>query len=33
MSIFRQTGSGVSSVVDPYGRILNRVDPFKEGST
>ncbi|HRQ23609.1 MAG TPA: nitrilase-related carbon-nitrogen hydrolase, partial [Anaerolineales bacterium] len=30
MSIFRQTGQGVSSAVDVYGRELNRVDSFKE---
>ncbi|HEX6035966.1 MAG TPA: nitrilase-related carbon-nitrogen hydrolase [Anaerolineales bacterium] len=33
MSIYRQTGSGVSSVIDAYGRILQRVDAFKEDST
>lgn len=30
MSIFRQTGQGVSSAVNVYGRELNRVDSFKE---
>lgn len=30
MSIFRQTGNGVSSVIDPYGRVINRVDMFQE---
>lgn len=33
MSIFRQTGSGVSSVIDAYGRTLQRVDSFEEEST
>lgn len=30
MSIFRQTGQGVSSAVDVHGSELNRVDSFKE---
>jgi apolipoprotein N-acyltransferase len=30
MTIFRQTGGGVSSVVDARGRIINRVDMFEE---
>ncbi len=30
MSIYRQTGSGVSSVIDAYGRIIHRVDHFKK---
>ena len=30
MTIFRQTGDGVSLVADPYGRTLNRVDIFQE---
>jgi len=30
MSIFRQTGAGVSSVVDARGRIVNRIDIFEE---
>jgi apolipoprotein N-acyltransferase len=30
LSIFRQTGQGVSSAVNVYGRELNRVDSFKE---
>jgi apolipoprotein N-acyltransferase len=30
MSIFRQTGSGVSSVIDAYGRTIHRVDAFAE---
>lgn len=30
VSIFRQTGQGVSSAVDVYGRELNRMDSFKE---
>lgn len=33
MFIFRQTGSGVSSVIDPYGRTLRRVDLFEEQGT
>jgi apolipoprotein N-acyltransferase len=33
MSIYRQTGSGVSSVIDGYGRIIHRVDAFQEKST
>jgi len=32
MSIYRQTGSGVSSVIDGYGRTLQRVDMFEEES-
>ena len=32
MSIYRQTGSGVSSVIDAYGRTLQRVDTFEEES-
>jgi len=28
--IYRQTGAGVSSVIDAYGRLLNRVDIFEE---
>ena len=30
MSIYRQTGAGVSSVVDAYGREINRVDIFED---
>ena len=33
LSIFRQTGSGVSSVIDPHGRTLQRVDVFEEEGT
>ncbi|GAB4569116.1 MAG: apolipoprotein N-acyltransferase [Anaerolineales bacterium] len=33
VSIFRQTGQGVSSVVDVHGRELNRVDSFKENAS
>lgn len=33
MSIYRQTGSGVSSVIDAYGRTLQRVDVFEEPTT
>ena len=32
MSIFRQTGEGVSSVVDAHGREVNRVDMFTENA-
>lgn len=32
MTIFRQTGQGVSSVIDAHGRELNRVDMFKENA-
>ena len=30
MSIYRQTGSGVSAVIDAYGRTVHRVDTFRE---
>jgi apolipoprotein N-acyltransferase len=30
LTIFRQTGQGVSLVSDAYGNILNRVDTFEE---
>src|SRR5512145_1018655 len=33
MTIFRQTGSGVSSVTDTHGRVIQRVDSFEEKST
>ena len=33
MSVFRQTGSGVSSVIDAYGRTIHRLDAFEEDST
>ena len=33
MSIFRQTGSGVSSVVDAFGRTIHRLDMFKTKET
>jgi apolipoprotein N-acyltransferase len=33
MSIYRQTGSGVSSVIDAYGRTIHRVDAFREETT
>src|SRR5687767_2549107 len=33
MTIFRQTGSGVSSVIDAYGRTIARVDMFKTENT
>ena len=32
MSIYRQTGSGVSSVIDSYGRTVQRVDLFDQES-
>ncbi len=32
MSIFRQTGQGVSSVTDAYGRQINRLDMFTENA-
>ena len=32
-SVFRQTGEGVSSVVDAYGREVNRVDMFEENAS
>jgi apolipoprotein N-acyltransferase len=32
MAIYRQTGSGVSSVIDAYGRTIHRVDAFHEES-
>ncbi len=31
MPIFRQTGNGVSSVIDAYGRVINRVDMHEAG--
>lgn len=30
LTIFRQTGQGVSLVSDPYGKILNQIDTFEE---
>ncbi|HMB24911.1 MAG TPA: nitrilase-related carbon-nitrogen hydrolase, partial [Anaerolineales bacterium] len=33
MTIFRQTGSGVSNVIDAHGRTIQRVDIFEEKST
>ena len=33
MTIFRQTGQGVSLVSDPYGKVLNRVDSFEDTAT
>lgn len=33
MSLFRQTGQGVSSAIDMYGRELNRVDSLKENAS
>ena len=32
MTIFRQTGQGVSLVSDAYGNVLNRVDTFEESA-
>ena len=33
VTIYRQTGSGVSSVIDAHGRILHRIDAFREERT
>ena len=33
MSIYRQTGSGVSSVIDAYGRTFHRADSFEQEGT
>ena len=33
MSIYRQTGSGVSSVIDAYGRTIQRLDIFEAEAT
>lgn len=33
MTIFRQTGQGVSLVSDPYGRVMHRVDSFEESTS
>jgi apolipoprotein N-acyltransferase len=33
LTIYRQTGSGVSSVTDAHGQIIHRVDMFEEQST
>jgi apolipoprotein N-acyltransferase len=33
MSIYRQTGSGVSSVIDAFGRTIHRVDAIEEADT
>ena len=33
MSIFRQTGEGVSMVTNAYGKIINRVDMFEENAS
>ena len=30
LTVFRQTGQGVSLVSDPYGKVLNRVDSFED---
>lgn len=32
MSIFRQTGEGVSMVTNAYGKTINRVDMFEENA-
>jgi apolipoprotein N-acyltransferase len=32
MTIFRQTGQGVSMVSDAYGKVINRVDMFEENA-
>ncbi|MBI3166628.1 MAG: carbon-nitrogen hydrolase family protein [Chloroflexi bacterium] len=33
LTVFRQTGQGVSLVSDTYGKVLNRVDSFEEPAT
>ncbi|NWF63294.1 MAG: carbon-nitrogen hydrolase family protein [Chloroflexi bacterium] len=33
MSIFRQTGEGVSMVTNAYGKVINRVDMFEENTS
>ncbi len=33
MTIFRQTGLGIASVIDSYGRELNRIDTFASNTT
>jgi apolipoprotein N-acyltransferase len=33
MSLFRQTGEGVSMIVDAYGKVIHRVDMFEENTT
>lgn len=33
LTIFRQTGQGVSRVSDPYGKVLSRVDSFEDTAT
>ena len=33
ITVFRQTGQGVSLVSDPYGKVLNRVDTFEESTS
>jgi apolipoprotein N-acyltransferase len=33
MTIFRQTGQGVSMVSDAYGKVINRVDMFEENAS
>lgn len=33
LTIFRQTGQGVSLVSDPYGKVLNRVDSFEDSDS
>lgn len=33
MSIFRQTGEGVSMVTNAYGKVINRVDMFEENAS
>ncbi|MBK8822628.1 MAG: carbon-nitrogen hydrolase family protein [Anaerolineales bacterium] len=33
MSIFRQTGEGVSSVIDARGKVINHVDMFEENAS
>jgi apolipoprotein N-acyltransferase len=33
LTIFRQTGQGVSLVSDPYGKVLSRMDSFEDTAT
>ena len=33
ITVFRQTGQGVSLVSDPYGKVLNRIDTFEESTS
>ena len=33
ITVFRQTGQGVSLVSDPYGKVLNRIDTFEDSTS